>query len=147
MTDTASVPAARPGSPLHHEVLQPEGWPRPRGFANGVLATGGIIFTGGVVGWDTENRFPEGFVAQARQTFLNIRDILATAGAGPEHLTRLTWYVTSIDAYLADPKALGAAYREVFGKCFPAMATVEVTRLVEPDALVEIEATAVLPAA
>nr|WP_306306785.1 RidA family protein [Nitratireductor aquibiodomus] len=89
--------------------------------------------------------FPGRFVAQAHQTFRNIRDVLEAAGAGPEHLTRLTWYVTSVEDYLADPKGLGRAYRDVFGRCFPAMATVEVTRLVEPEAVVEIEATAVLP--
>lgn len=133
------------GGALLHRVLQPEGWARPKGYANGVMTEGGIIFTGGLVGWDEQGRFPQGFVAQAHQLFRNIRAVLATAGAGPEHLTRLTWYVTSIDAYLADPKGLGAAYRDVFGLCFPTMATVEVTRLVEPEALVEIEATAALP--
>lgn len=131
-------------STLIHGVVHPEGWPTPKGYANAVVTDGGMIFTGGLVGWDVEGRFPEGFVAQAHQTFRNIRAVLETAGAGPEHLTRLTWYVTSIEEYLADPKALGKAYRDVFGRCFPAMATVEVTRLVEREALVEIEATAVL---
>lgn len=140
--------ASRDSEPrLVHEIVQPDGWPIPKGYANAVKTDGGVIFTGGLVGWDREGRFPRGFVAQARQTFLNIRDVLAAAGAGPQHLTRLTWYVTSIEAYLADPKGLGAAYREAFGRCFPAMATVEVTRLVEAEALVEIEATAVLPKA
>ncbi|CAH1650860.1 MULTISPECIES: RidA family protein [unclassified Chelatococcus] len=128
-----------------HTVLQPAGWPRPKGYANGMMAEGRVVVTGGIVGWDAEGRFPEGFVAQARQTFANIAAILAEAGAGPEHLVRLTWYVTDIDAYLADGRALGAAYREFFGRNFPAMATVQVVRLVEPEALVEIEATAVLP--
>ncbi|MEO4001431.1 RidA family protein [Mesorhizobium sp. CAU 1732] len=131
---------------LTHRVLQPEGWPVPKGYANGVIAQGQMIFTGGLVGWDRDGRFADGFVAQARQTFLNIRDVLAVAGAGPEHLVRLTWYVTSIDDYMADQKGLGSAYREVFGRSFPAMATVQVVRLVEADALLEIEATAVLPA-
>lgn len=131
-------------SGLISRVLQPEGWAKPKGYANGVMSAGGVIFTGGLVGWDAEGRFPDGFTAQARQTFMNIRDVLAAGGAGPEHLVRLTWYVTSIEQYLVDPKGLGAAYREVFGRCFPAMATVEVTRLVERDALVEIEATAVV---
>lgn len=130
-----------------NRVVQPQGWPEPRGYANAVVAPGGLIFTGGLVGWDEEGRFPDGFVAQARQTFLNIRTVLEAAGAAPGHITRLTWYVTSIEDYLASPKELGAAYREVFGRWFPAMATVEVTRLVEPEALVEIEATAVLPQA
>lgn len=136
---------ARPAGGLSHRVLQPEGWPTPKGYANGVLTDGGMIFTGGLVGWDAEGKFAEGFVAQAHQTFRNIRDVLACAGAGPEHITRLTWYVTSVEEYLADQKGLGAAYRDVFGRCFPAMATVEVSRLVEREALVEIEATAVLP--
>ncbi|KGF69785.1 endoribonuclease L-PSP [Hoeflea sp. BAL378] len=143
---TTSGPAkTAPNATLLHRVLQPEGWPIPKGYANGVVTDGGTIYTGGLVGWDVEGNFPEGFVAQAHQTFRNIRDVLAAAGAGPQHLTRLTWYVTSIDAYMADPKGLGAAYRDVFGRCFPAMATVEVVRLVEREAMVEIEATAVLP--
>ncbi|EKF18126.1 RidA family protein [Nitratireductor pacificus] len=138
-------PAAGAPATLLHRVLQPEGWPTPKGYANAVMTDGGIIYTGGLVGWDAEGRFPEGFVAQAHQTFRNIRDVLAVAGAGPEHLTRLTWYVRSVEDYLSDPKGLGQAYRDVFGRCFPAMATVEVTRLVEVEALLEIEATAVLP--
>jgi enamine deaminase RidA (YjgF/YER057c/UK114 family) len=128
-----------------HRILQPDGWPRPKGYANGVVAEGRMVVTGGIVGWDAEGRFAEGFVAQARQIFLNIAAVLADAGAGPEHLVRLTWYVTDMDAYLAHAKALGAAYREVLGRHFPAMAAVQVVRLVEPAALVEIEATAVLP--
>lgn len=138
-------PADGQSAGLLHHVLQPQGWPVPKGYANAVMTDGGTIYTGGLVGWDAEGRFPDGFVAQAHQTFRNIREVLSVAGAGPEHLTRLTWYVTSIEEYLADPKGLGQAYRDVFGRCFPAMATVEVTRLVEADALVEIEATAVLP--
>ncbi|MFC7398563.1 RidA family protein [Chelatococcus sp. GCM10030263] len=126
-------------------MLQPDGWPRPKGYANGVFAEGRMVVTGGIVGWNAEGRFADGFVAQARQIFLNIAAILAEAGAGPEHLVRLTWYVTDMDAYLTHGKALGAAYREVLGRHFPAMAAVQVMRLVEPAALVEIEATAVLP--
>lgn len=128
-----------------HRILQPEGWPRPKGYANGILAQGRLVFTGGLVGWNEEGVFPDGFVPQVRQTLQNIVAVLKEAGAGPEHLVRLTWYVTSIEDYLADPKGLGGAYREIFGKNFPAMATVQVTRLVEPKALVEIEATAVIP--
>ncbi|CAN0654938.1 RidA family protein [Nitratireductor aquimarinus] len=144
MSDLEKTP--KPDEPrLLHEAVCPQGWPQPKGYANAVMTDGGIIYTGGLVGWDREGRFPEGFVAQAHQTFRNIRDVLEAAGAGPEHLTRLTWYVTSVEDYLADPKGLGRAYRDVFGRCFPAMATVEVTRLVEPEAVVEIEATAVLP--
>jgi enamine deaminase RidA (YjgF/YER057c/UK114 family) len=130
-----------------HRILQPAGWPRPKGYANGVLAEGRVIFTGGLVGWDEQGVFAMGFVPQVRQTLLNIKAVLAEGGAEPKHLTRLTWYVTSIDDYLVDPKSLGAAYREIIGNHFPAMATVQVARLVEPAALVEIEATAVIPAA
>ncbi|WP_375461692.1 RidA family protein [uncultured Enterovirga sp.] len=124
-------------------LLQPPGWPVPKGYANGMAASGRWIVTGGVVGWDRDEHFPDGFVSQARQAFENIAAILAEAGAGPQHLMRLTWYVLSIDDYLADPKALGRAYREVFGRYFPAMAVVQVVRLVEAKALLEIEATAV----
>ncbi len=126
-------------------VLQPPGWPRPRGYANGIVAEGRLLVTGGVVGWDTAGRFPQAFVDQARLAFQNIAAILAEAGAGPEHLVRLTWYVTDMEDYLADPRGLGAAYRDVFGRNFPAMAAVQVVRLVERAAKVEIEATAVLP--
>jgi enamine deaminase RidA (YjgF/YER057c/UK114 family) len=131
-------------SPIHR-ILQPPGWPRPKGYANGIVAEGRLVFTGGLVGWNKDGVFPEGFVPQVRQTLLNIKAVLKEAGAEPKHLVRLTWYVTSIEQYLADPQGLGATYREVIGKYFPAMATVEVTRLVEPKALVEIEATAVIP--
>jgi enamine deaminase RidA (YjgF/YER057c/UK114 family) len=134
-----------PASSALHRILQPPGWPRPKGYANGILAGGRMVFTGGLVGWNEEGIFPEGFVPQVRQTLLNIKAVLAEAGAGPEHLVRLTWYVTSIEDYTGDPKGLGAAYRDIIGKHYPAMATVEVARLVEPKALVEIEATAVIP--
>jgi enamine deaminase RidA (YjgF/YER057c/UK114 family) len=125
-------------------VLQPQGWPQPRGYANGLMAEGRIVVTGGVVGWDAQEQFPAGFLPQVRQCLLNIRAILAEAGAGPEHLVRLTWYVTDMAAYRASLKDLGPIYREVFGKNFPAMALVQVVSLVEPAAMVEIEATAVL---
>jgi enamine deaminase RidA (YjgF/YER057c/UK114 family) len=130
---------------LLHQVLQPEGWPPPKGYANGVAATGRMVFTGGLVGWDADGRFPDGFVAQVRQTLTNTRAVLATAGAGPEHMVRMTWYVRDMDAYLASLKEVGAAYVETMGQNYPAMALVEVSRLVEPAALVEIETTAVLP--
>ena len=129
-----------------HQVLQPPGWPRPKGYSNGIAAEGRIVVTGGVIGWDEQERLADGFLAQARQCFLNVRAILAEAGATPEHLVRLTWYVTDIEEYAAAAKSLGAAYREVFGRVFPAMATVQVVRLVEPAAKIEIEATAVVPA-
>lgn len=126
-------------------ALQPAGWPRPRGYSNGMAAAGRIVVTGGVVGWDEAERFPDGFAAQARQSFTNIRAILAEGGAEPHHLVRLTWYVTDIDAYLAAGREVGQAYRDIFGRHYPAMAVIGVVRLVEPKALVEIEATAVVP--
>lgn len=138
------IPAA-PASP--HAILQPPDWPRPKGYSNGLMAEGRLVVTGGIVGWDANGRFPAGFVDQAHQCFRNIAAILAEAGAGPEHLVRLTWYVTDIEEYLADAKGLGRAYRDVFGRSFPAMATVQVVRLVERAAKIEIEATAVLPLA
>ncbi|MGJ3261666.1 MAG: RidA family protein [Salinarimonas sp.] len=127
-------------------VLLPPGWPAPKGYANGMAATGTLVVTGGVVGWDMEGRFPEGFVAQTRQALENIVAILKEGGAGPRDLVRMTWYVTDMDAYLACQRELGRAYREVIGPHYPAMALVQVVRLVETAALVEIEATAVLPA-
>jgi enamine deaminase RidA (YjgF/YER057c/UK114 family) len=127
------------------KVLQPPGWPQPRGYANGIAAQGTVVVTGGVVGWDEREVFPAGFLPQVRQALLNIRAILEAGGAGPEHLVRLTWYVTDIDAYRSSLKELGPVYREVLGKNFPAMALVQVVSLVEPAAMVEIEATAVVP--
>ena len=126
-------------------VLQPAGWPAPRGYANGMMADGRILVTGGVVGWDVAGNFPEGFVAQVRQTLLNIRAILAAGGAEPHHLVRLTWYVLDVDEYVASLRELGRAYREIVGAHYPAMAVVQVVRLVEKAARVEIEATAVVP--
>jgi enamine deaminase RidA (YjgF/YER057c/UK114 family) len=127
------------------EVLQPPDWPKPQGYANGIKARGDMVFVGGMVGWDANGRFPDGFVAQARQALRNIVAVLAEGGAGPEHVVRLTWYVLDMDEYLASRKELGRAYRDVMGTSFPAMALVEVRRLVEPAARLEIEATAVLP--
>ncbi|MFL5232261.1 MAG: RidA family protein [Microvirga sp.] len=126
-------------------VLQPQGWPKPRGYANGMMADGRVLVTGGVVGWDVAGNFPEGFVAQVRQTLLNIRAILAEGGAEPHHLVRLTWYVLDVDEYVGSLRELGRAYREVIGAHYPAMAVVQVVRLVEQAARVEIEATAVVP--
>ena len=112
-----------------------------------MAASGRVVVTGGVVGWDEAERFPEGFVAQVQQALRNIRAILAEGGAEPRHLVRLTWYVTDMDAYLEARRDLGGVYRDVFGQHFPAMALVQVVRLVEAQALVEIEATAVVPEA
>ena len=128
-----------------HTVLQPPGWPRPQGFANGIRARGEMVFVGGMIGQDREGRFADGFVAQTKLALENIAAVLAEAGAAPQHIVRLTWYVRDMDEYLAERRALGAAYRAVMGRHFPAMAVVEVTRLVEPAARLEIEATAVLP--
>lgn len=134
-----------PAHPRQNDVLQPPDWPKPKGYANGIKARGEMIFVGGMVGWDAGGRFPQGFVAQARQALENIVAVLAQGGAGPEHVVRLTWYVTDMDEYLAARHELGPAYRDVMGTRFPAMALVEVRRLVEPEARLEIEATAVLP--
>jgi enamine deaminase RidA (YjgF/YER057c/UK114 family) len=126
------------------KTLLPEGWPAPKGYANGMVAEGRTVFVGGQIGWDVHGRFPDGFVGQVRQTLENIAAVLATAGAGPEHLVRLTWYVVDIDEYAASLRAVGEAYRAVFGRHYPAMTLVQVVRLVEPAARVEIEATAVV---
>ena len=136
-----SAPAV-PGRP---RTLQPEGWPAPRGYANGMVAEGRIVVTGGVIGWDAHEVVAEGLAAQAAQVFRNIRAILAEAGAEPHHLVRLTWYVVDVEDYAANLKEIGRAYREVLGPVYPAMAVVGVVRLVEARALLEIEATAVLP--
>ena len=127
------------------EVLQPPGWPKPQGYANGIKARGEMVFVGGMVGWDASGNFPDGFVAQARQALENIVAVVNEGGAGPEHVVRMTWYVLDMDEYLAARKELGRAYRDVMGMNFPAMALVEVRRLVEPAARLEIEATAVVP--
>lgn len=126
-------------------VLQPSGWPAPKGYANGMAADGRIVVTGGVIGWDSEERLATGFVAQVRQVLRNIAAILAEGGAQPEHLVRLTWYVVDMDEYLSNLKELGQIYRGIFGSHYPAMALVQVVRLVEKAARVEIEATAVVP--
>jgi len=128
------------------ETLQPPGWPRPRGYANGVAAEGRLVFVAGQIGWDATGSFPaEDMAGQVRQTLRNVVAVLVEAGAGPEHVTRLTWYITDREAYLADPAGIGQAYRDVMGKHFPAMAVVVVSALLEPGAKVEIEATAVVP--
>jgi enamine deaminase RidA (YjgF/YER057c/UK114 family) len=128
------------------KTLQPPGWPRPKGYANGLSARGRTIFTAGVVGWDENERFAAADLAgQFRQVLENILAILAEDGAGPEHVVRMTCYVTSRDDYVAALPEIGAAWRELMGRNYPAMAVVEVSALVEPEAKVEIEATAVVP--
>lgn len=126
-------------------ILQPSGWPAPKGYANGMAADGRIVVTGGVIGWDAQERLASGFLAQARQALSNIVAILAEGGAEAQHLVRLTWYVVDMDEYLANLKELGAIYREILGAHYPAMALVQVVRLVEKAARLEIEATAVVP--
>lgn len=129
-----------------HQVLQPGGWPRPKGYANGVAASGRTVYTAGVIGWDaSETLAPGGLVPQLRQLLRNTVAVLAEGGASPEHIVRMTWYVTSRDDYVAKGSEIGAVYREIIGKVFPAMAVVEVSALVEPGALVEIETIAVVP--
>ena len=128
-----------------NQYLHPPGWPKPKGYSNGVKARGEFVFVGGMVGWDANEKFPPGFVAQVRQALRNIADVLAEGGAKPEHVTRMTWYVRDMDEYLAARKELAVPYREVMGTHYPAMALVEVRRLVEPEARLEIEATAVVP--
>lgn len=127
-------------------VLQPEGWASPKGYANGVAARGTTIFVGGQIGWNARQEFEtDDFVAQARQALANAVAVLREAGARPEHVTRMTWYVVDKREYVASARALGAAYREVMGRHFPAMTAVAVAALMEDRAKVEIEVTAVLP--
>ena len=126
--------------------LCPPGWPRPKGYSNAMAARGRVIFTAGVVGWNEQERFEEQTLAgQFAQALRNIVAILACDGAGPSNIARLTCYVTSIEEYRASAKDIGAAWKAIMGRHYPAMALVEVVRLVEPEAKVEIEATAVVP--
>ncbi|MEO8344248.1 MAG: RidA family protein [Betaproteobacteria bacterium] len=128
------------------QILQPPGWRAPKGYANGIAARGTTVFVGGQIGWNGQQQFEsDDFVGQARQALSNIVAILAEAGAGPEHITRMTWYVTDRREYVASYRALGAAYREVVGRNFPAMTAVQVAALIEDRAKVEIEVTAMLP--
>ena len=129
-----------------HDILQPEGWSPPVGYANGVAAKGRTVFVGGQVGWNAEKRFEcDDLAGQVRQTLANIVAILAVAGAGPQHITQLTWYLTDRQEYLDNLKEIGRAYREVIGRHYPAMAAVQVVALMEEQAKVEIQAIAVIP--
>ena len=128
-----------------HETLLPAGWPRPKGYANGIAAEGRMIFTGGIVGWDEAGRFEKTLARQFRQLLVNMLAVLGEAGAGPEHIVRMTWYVTDVAEYRDSVREIGADYRELMGRNFPTMAVVEVRGLVEPEAKIEIETTAVLP--
>ena len=131
---------------MTHEILHPKHWKPARGYANGIAATGRMVFTGGLIGWNADCEFEtDDFVEQVAQALRAIVEVLAEAGAKPEHLVRLTWYVTDKREYLANLKGLGAAYKEIIGRTYPAMALVQVVALVEDRAKVEIEATAVMP--
>ena len=128
------------------KILLPGGWPRPRGYSNGVSGIGRLVFTAGVIGWDAQERIvaPD-LVGQLRQVLHNTLAILAEDGAGPEHIVSMTWYVVDMAAYRAGLAEVGAAYRAIIGRNFPAMAVVQVAGLVEPDALIEIETIAMVP--
>jgi enamine deaminase RidA (YjgF/YER057c/UK114 family) len=129
-----------------HEILHPKTWKAARGYANGVAAEGRMVFTGGLIGWNADQVFEtDDFVGQVEQALKSIVEVLACAGAGPEHLVRLTWYVTDKREYLGGLKDIGRVYRAVIGRHYPAMALVQVVALVEDRAKVEIEATAVIP--
>jgi enamine deaminase RidA (YjgF/YER057c/UK114 family) len=129
-----------------HQFLHPSGWKPTPGYSNGIAATGRMIFTGGMIGWNKDQEFEsDDFVDQVRLALQNIVAVLAEGGARPEHIVRLTWYVTDKRTYLARLKDLGRAYREVLGRHYPVMALVQVVALVEDRAQVEIEATAVMP--
>ena len=129
-----------------HDLLHPQGWRPALGYSNGVAASGRMVFLAGMIGWNAEQEFEsDDFIEQAAQALRNIVAVLAEGGARPEHLVRLTWFVTDRDEYVANQRGLGAAYREIIGKHFPAMTLVQVVALVEPRAKVEIEATAVVP--
>jgi enamine deaminase RidA (YjgF/YER057c/UK114 family) len=127
------------------ETVQPAEWPRPSGYANGMVASGRFLVLSGPIGWNQGVIETADFVEQTRIALENVRSVLAAAGGAPEHVVRLTWYVTDIAQYRTRLREIGAAYRAVFGKVFPAMSVVQVTALVEEKALVEIEATGVLP--
>lgn len=128
------------------EFLQPPGWPRARGYSNGVAASGRTVFVSGMIGWDAHGVFhTDDFAGQVRQALENIVAVLAEAGAGPQHIARMTWYVLDTKEYVAAYRAVGAAYRDIIGAHYPAMTAVQVAGLVEERARVEIEVTAVVP--
>ena len=127
-------------------ILQPPGWVQPKGYSNGIAAQGRQVFVSGMIGWDEQGQFhSDDFAAQTRQALHNIVAVLKEAGAGPEHIVRMTWYVVDKREYLAAAKEIGAAYREIVGKHYPAMTAVQVTALIEDRARLEIEVTAVIP--
>ena len=127
-------------------VLQPEGWPRPKGYSNGIEAEGRMVFVAGQIGWDETGAFKtNSFGGQFRQALLNTLAVLKEAGAGPQHITRMTWFITSRDEYSSSLGELGAAWRNLMGKAYPTMSVIIVSGLVEPQAKIEIETTAVVP--
>ena len=129
-----------------HQAVLPSGWPRPKGYANGVVAQGRMLFIAGMIGWDAQGQFhSDDFAEQARQALQNIADVMREAGAAPQHIVRMTWYVTDKREYRAAGKAIGQAFRDIIGVYDIAMTAVEVRALIEDRAKVEIEATAVLP--
>jgi enamine deaminase RidA (YjgF/YER057c/UK114 family) len=131
---------------MHHEFLQPPGWAAPKGYSNGVVASGRQVYLAGQIGWNESQQLVSSrFAVQFRQALQNIVTLLAQAGGRPEHLVRLTWFVTNLDEYRAEGKEIGAAYRDVIGRHYPPMSVVQVVSLVEQGAKVEIEATAVVP--
>ena len=128
-------------------TLLPEGWPRPKGYANGIAAEGRFVFVAGMIGWDETGAFPDkDFIGQVRRTLQSTLAVWKEGGAGPEHIVRMTWYVTDKREYLASVREIGAIWRELFGTHYPAMAVVQVVALIEDEAKVEIEPTAVVPA-
>jgi enamine deaminase RidA (YjgF/YER057c/UK114 family) len=128
------------------QILQPPGWARPRGYSNGILARGRLVFVAGQIGWDEQCRFQTSdLAAQVRQALVNVVAVLAQAGARTEHIVRMTWYVTDKREYVAAYRSIGEAYREVIGKHYPVMTAVQVSALIEDEAKVEIEVTAVIP--
>lgn len=129
-----------------NRVLLPEGWPRPKGYSNGIAAEGRMVFVAGQIGWDTSGTFPDGFAAQFRQTLQNTLAVLFEGGARPEHIVRMTWYVVDKREYLAALRDIGSTWRELVGPHYPAMAVVEVSGLIEDAARIEIETTAVISA-
>lgn len=127
------------------KYLLPEGWPRPSGYSNGIQADGEQVFVAGMIGWNEAEEVADGFVAQLALALENTVAVLAEAGAGPEHVVRMTWYVKGLDAYREKLPEVGRTYREIMGKNFPAMAVIGVVDLVDSEALIEIETTAVIP--
>jgi enamine deaminase RidA (YjgF/YER057c/UK114 family) len=127
-------------------ILQPVGWPRPKGYSSGIAAKGQMIFASGMIGWDASGKFPaHDFIGQARQALKNIVELLASGNAKPQHVVRMTWYVVDKDEYLGASKELSVVYREFFGDHYPAMTAVQVAGLLEKNARLEIEVTAVIP--